>query len=103
MAFGARAAQRFEASIAYGSTLESSIQLGVGFGVNATSTAMKATAIRVPRTTPKAPPSNRSSQERPVHLNNLESSVPINDPIITQPKKTTKKPSRSETALEWTC
>src|SRR5580700_1933223 len=100
MALGASAAHRFDASMAYGSTLESTIQFGAGFGVNAISTAMNATAINDPRTTPNIPPSRRSSQERPVHLNSLAMSAAISEPRITQPKKTIKNPNMFDAVFE---
>src|SRR5271166_2084478 len=93
IALGASAAHRLDASIAYGRTLESTIQFGVGLGVNAISTAISATAINDPRTTPNAPPSKRSSQERPVHLNNFAISAAMSEPRITHPKKTIKNPN----------
>src|ERR1700680_1159519 len=100
MALGARDAHRFEAPIAYGSTLEFTIQLGVGFGVNAIRTVTKPTTIKTPRTKPMPAPNNRSSHASPLHLKNLERSLAIRPPTSMKPKRTTKNPSRLDAAEE---
>src|SRR6185437_8512897 len=100
MALGASEAMAFDASIAYGSTCDFTIQFGMGLGVKASSTAIRTTAINAPRTRPKAPPSKRSSQESPVHLNSFDVTLANSAPIARIAQNTKRKPIRFDTAAE---
>src|SRR5262249_46379028 len=65
-----------DASIAYGSDFEFTIQLGIGLGTKATATATSVTMIRAPLTNPRPMPSKRSSQPRPIARKRRARSLP---------------------------
>src|SRR5580692_10374121 len=93
-------AQTLDASMAYGRSNEVTIQLGRGLGAKASRAATNATAIRAPRTKPKAAPSKRLSQESPVNLKSVATSLATSAPTIKTAHKITRKPRTLETVWE---
>src|SRR5580704_6511010 len=99
---GVMAAKKSDAPARYGISLESTTERGGGEGAKAIKTVTNATAIITPRTTPNAPPSRRSNQERPTHLKNLASKRPTIAPSTEITMKMMKKPIRFAIARELT-
>src|SRR5258706_3322650 len=102
IAAGASSEAIRDAPIAYGSTTESTIQLGGGVGVKAIRTVIKTAAMMLPRTNPNAAPSSRSSHDNPVHLNSFESKRPTSAPRNTNSKNTMKNPARLQNVFDLT-